>query len=121
MRRFIVANGASRFAALADAPRGGEEEEASPDRPVVGRAGWRRADAEGRWEYLVATQVWDAEVCAGTEPREVARALRARGLLRTESATRLTAKSPRIRGYGRPRVYWVAGAILDDSGERECP
>jgi uncharacterized protein (DUF927 family) len=121
VRRFIVANGASRFAALADAPCGGEEEEASPDRPVVGRAGWRRADAEGRWEYLVATQVWDAEVCAGTEPREVARALRARGLLRTESATRLTAKSPRIRGYGRPRIYWVTGAILDDSGERECP
>jgi putative DNA primase/helicase len=87
---------------------------------IVNRAGWKRRDAAGRWEYLVLSTVWAKEVCAGMDPKEAARALKAAGLLRTESNSRLTVKQ-RIAGHNRPRVYQVLGAILDgvEDGEGE--
>lgn len=119
---FIALHGASRFATIAD---GGAEDgatvadEVTPDRPVINRAGWRRLDAAGRWEYLIFCDVWDREICAGADPREVARTLRDKRLLFTEGADRLKTRAPRIRGYDRPRVYHVSGAILG-GGEGEA-
>ncbi len=52
------------------------------------------------------------------DPKEAARALKAAGLLRTESNSRLTVKQ-RIPGHDRPRVYQVLGAILDGAIDGE--
>ncbi|TLU71226.1 DUF927 domain-containing protein [Lichenicoccus roseus] len=110
VRHFIALHGSSRFATLVSMGMG-VEEEADPHRTLSNRAGWRRKDSSGRWEYLIQSEVWAKEVCAGADPREVARALKACDLLLTEEG-RLTSKQ-RIPGYDRPRVYRVAGGILD--------
>jgi uncharacterized protein (DUF927 family) len=106
VQHFVAAHGASRFEVLD--MRGDAVETRIPN-----RAGWRRKDAEGRWEYLFEASVWQKEVCAGMDHRDVARSLKAAGLLRTEAEGRLTSKAPRIPGQGRPRVYLVTGGILE--------
>jgi putative DNA primase/helicase len=115
VRLFLVQHGASRFTVLAQSADGGWEE-AHPDRPVVNRAGWRKLRARGgRDEYLIAPEVWRAEVCApaGLDPAAMARTLAEAGFLRRGEAARLTVKD-RVPGLANPgRFYAVSAALLE--------
>ncbi len=110
VRAFIEAHGASRFELA-----GRDENLAEPR--TVNRAGFRRRAGDA-WGYLIFPQTWRAEVCKGLDPKLVADALIARGLL-LGSTRRHRAASEWVPGHGKKlRVYIVSGAILE-SGDAE--
>jgi uncharacterized protein (DUF927 family) len=49
-------------------------------RPMGSRLGWRTGDGADR-QWLVPAEVWKSEICAGLDPKAVARALGERGML----------------------------------------
>ena len=90
VRAFIELHGGARFQDLdIDGP------EDDTERRIISRAGFRtqryRASANVAEQkhnvYLILPEVFRQEVCAGYDPREVARALRERGLLLTQEST----------------------------------
>ncbi len=70
VRLFIVQHGDSRFDPL-DNPEA---------KPSPNRAGWRKGEGEER-EWLIPPETWKAEICAGLDPKDVARTLAERGLI----------------------------------------
>jgi uncharacterized protein (DUF927 family) len=111
VRAFIAAHGSSRFETLRAVA--GSNEEAPDDRPISNRAGWKR-QKYGEWEYLIPTDIWKREVCAGLDPSRVAAVLAKRGFL-LGATERHAADSIRITGYPRRmRLYRVPAAILGE-------
>jgi uncharacterized protein (DUF927 family) len=114
VRRFLTAHGDARFEAI-----GADADDKAPR--IINRAGWKRRDGDG-WLFLVAPDVFKAEVAAGLDADAVARALRAAGLLATDDDARLM-RRVRLPGVaGLARVYAIKGEILaaGDGGE-EAP
>jgi putative DNA primase/helicase len=98
VRLFIEQHGDSRFDSLD-----------SPDaRPVLNRAGWRKGSGEDR-RWMIPSENWK-EVCAGLDPKFVAKVLAERGML--ERGNDANAKVERIDGALK-RVYVVAPRIFD--------
>ena len=99
VRLFIEQHGESRFEPL----------DTSEARPVINRAGWRRGDGAAR-EWLIPSEVWKAEICAGLDPKFVARTLTERGMLeRTGDGFQPVRK---ISGANK-RVYVINASIFD--------
>ena len=115
VRSFIGAHGASRFSRLTPASHleAAPAEESDSERPVMNRAGWRRLTAAG-WEYLILPEVWRNEVCRGLDPAAVARVVKDSGFLSPGEGKNL-ARSTRIPGEGKPRLYVIAPGILAPS------
>lgn len=107
IRRFIEAHGSSRFQAF-----GEQEGEAK----IINRAGFRRKDDDGRWEYLVLPEAWKSEVCAGQDARALARELQRRSFLvpGSDGKPQSTHKLP---GMGAKRCYHLSAEIVSDGGE----
>jgi uncharacterized protein (DUF927 family) len=115
VRLFLVQHGASRFTVLQNSA--GKWVERFPERPVPNRAGWRkqRELGQARDEYLIAPEIWKAEVCApaGLDPAETARTLAEAGFLRCGERGRLQAEE-RVPGQARAtRVYAVSAELLE--------
>jgi hypothetical protein len=103
VRRFLTAHGDARFEAI-----GADADDKAPR--IINRAGWKRRDGDG-WLFLVAPDVFKAEVAAGLDADAVARALRAAGLLATDDDARLM-RRVRLPGVaGLARVYAIKGEI----------
>ncbi|GGK55716.1 DUF927 domain-containing protein [Salinarimonas ramus] len=99
VRRFIVANGTSRFA-----------DYEAPHETVRDCVGWRRSDS-GETDYLFDVDQWNSVVFNGTalNPKRAIEALDQSGHLKKMEG-RKTAKA---KINCRPiRVYWVKGTIL---------
>jgi putative DNA primase/helicase len=99
VRLFIEQHGEARFACLDDAD----------GRPVANRAGYRKGNGSAR-EWWVLPQVWRAEICAGHDPRFVARVLAEAGMLRTQGEG--LACKVRI-GDTTQRAYVVTAGIFE--------
>jgi uncharacterized protein (DUF927 family) len=104
IRHFLEAHGNSRFQTI------GEGDEIR----VINRAGFRRKDDDGRWEYFVLPEAWKSEVCAA---RDLARELLHRGFLvpGSDGKPQSTHKLP---GMGAKRCYHLSAQIVSDGGER---
>jgi uncharacterized protein (DUF927 family) len=101
VRLFIEQHGDSRFDSLDN-----------PDaRPVINRAGWRKSLGENR-RWMIPTEVWKVEVCAGLDPKFTAKVLAERGMLERESDG--NAKVVKIEGTSK-RVYVITPRIFDGS------
>ena len=70
VRRFIEAHGEYRFEPLDNGDA----------RDVPNRAGWRKGEGADR-EWLIPSETWRAEICAGLDPKVVARTLCEAGIL----------------------------------------
>ncbi len=100
VRLIIEVHGESRFEAI-----DGESEA----RPVINRLGWRRGDGGNR-EWLVPSEIWKSEICAGLDPRQVAKVLGERGMLQKAG----DGWQPLRRIGGRVvRVYVITAAIFE--------
>ena len=98
VRHFIEAHGEARF------------DVDDPDaRPVPNRAGWRKGAGEER-RWLILPEVWKQDVCAGLDPKFVARVLADRGALAKSSDGNMRVE--RIAGTPK-RVYVVTPRIFD--------
>lgn len=72
---------------------------------VINRAGyWRRN--RGKKEYLITSEVFKKDICAGLDPIRTAKILRDNGCLVTNESDRLTIK------LGRKRFYCVTDDLL---------
>jgi uncharacterized protein (DUF927 family) len=105
VKSFLEQHGTSRFEGLTSAE----------GQRTINRAGFYRADAEGRREYLVLPEAFRREVCAGFDSKSAIRSLLARGWLVPGSDDKATQK-PRLPGIGPTRVY-VLGGTLWEAGE----
>ncbi|WP_025322011.1 DUF927 domain-containing protein [Deferrisoma camini] len=101
VREFILRHRA-RFQALADP---------SADVPRD-RAGFVTADGD----FLILPSAF-AEAVGDLDHRAVARELLARQLLKVDQSDRLVSKAPRSADAGRPPVYWVRAALLEEEGD----
>lgn len=82
----------------------------------MNRAGFRRRNADGRWEYLVLPEAWRGELCQGFDPKALAEAMAAQGLLMPSGdKEKPLDRKEYLPGLGRPRVFRVLPAILSGS------
>ncbi|MGO4869846.1 MAG: DUF927 domain-containing protein [Roseiarcus sp.] len=103
VRHFIETHGEARFDNLDDLDA----------RPVPNRAGWRKGAGEDR-RWLIPSEAWKHDVCAGHNPQFVARVLAERGALAKGSDGNMRVE--RIAGTTK-RVYVVTPRIFDGADE----
>ena len=84
--------------------------ESSAAAKTINRAGWRRRNHEGSWEYY-ATAEGFREMTSGFDQTLVVRALIERGLLLPDSAGK-TARSLTVPGQGKIRLYHLSAATI---------
>ncbi len=107
IRHFLEAHGSSRFQTI------GEGDEAR----VINRAGFRRKDGDGRWEYLVLPEAWRSEVCAGQDARALAKELQRRGFLVPDKGDEKLQARHKLPGMGTKRCYHLSAQIVSDGAE----
>ncbi len=105
VRSFFEQHGASRF----------EDVTGAEGQRIINRAGFYRADADGRREYLVLPEAFRRELCAGFDSKAAIRTVRAHGWLVPGSDDKATQK-PRLPGIGPTRVY-IFGSKLWEAAE----
>lgn len=106
VRLVIQQHGESRFEVI-----GGDGD--GDARPVINRLGWRTGDGADR-EWLIPSEIWKSEICAGLDPKFVANALGERGMLQRAG----DGWQPTRRIAGRVvRVYAVKSAILEGASD----
>ncbi|RQS00230.1 DUF927 domain-containing protein [Burkholderia sp. Bp8991] len=103
VKAFFEAHEESRFSDLSD----------TSDRPTINRAGFRRAGEHGT-EYLVLPEVFKREICAGYEPKSVAKALADAEWIRPGANGR-TQRAERLPGKGPTKVYVFTARLWGDS------
>jgi uncharacterized protein (DUF927 family) len=102
VRLFIEQHGESRFDPLNDCEA----------KPVLNRAGWRKGDGASR-EWKIPPETWRVEICAGLDPKMVARTLAELGVL--ERAADGFQPVRKIASTNK-RVYIVNASIFDGGG-----
>jgi uncharacterized protein (DUF927 family) len=109
VRRFIEANGSSRFEPAK--PRMNNVGEVIPEK-TVNRTGFRAEEPDGEIEFWILPETFRSEVCNGLDYRGVARALDKKGHLHREHPA-LTRK-PYIGALRKDlRVFAVKSSILE--------
>ena len=76
------------------------------------RAGWRKGEGLER-EWLIPSETWRGEICAGLDPKLVARTLWQAGILRRASDGFQQVRT--IDGASK-RVFVIGAAIFDGGG-----
>lgn len=97
VRAFVLAHAMSRFVPA-------WEESGEPRIPPRDLAGFRKQEADG-WDYYITTSAWRDEVCRGLDSRAVASQLAKRGMLLLPTSGPHRAKSIKVPGYNRLRLY----------------
>jgi putative DNA primase/helicase len=104
VRLFIEQYGDSRFDPLGE----------SEARPANNRAGWRDGTGPSR-QWFIPPETWKWELCAGLDPKFVAKTLAARGMLkRAKDGHQSVVK---IEGTAK-RVYVITARIFDGSADQ---
>jgi putative DNA primase/helicase len=113
VQAFISVHGSSRFERWGESA---ETSQSSTAQRTINRAGWRRKDLEGRWEYLVTTDGFH-EMTAGFDRRTLVRALIERGLLLPDDEGK-SSRSMTVPEHGKLRLYhFPADALGGGSGD----
>lgn len=112
VRRFIEANGESRFTPWHDGI------DSSSDSKTINRAGFRKAADDGRTEYFIFPETYRTEVCRGFNPTAVTKLLIEKGLLNIAPDGKAQVQV-RIPGTGRTRAYHLKADILGSQSEKE--
>ena len=107
IRHFLEAHGSSRFQTI------GEGDETR----VINRAGFRRKDDDGHWEYFVLPEAWKSEVCAGQDSRALGKELQRRGFLKQDKGDGKLQARHKLPGMGTKRCYHLRAQIVADGGE----
>lgn len=113
LRAFLSQHGGSRF----------EGYNETTTEKIINRAGWRRLDEIGRWEYLVLPTVFRNEICRSLNSTMIARALAEQGFLVPEKGylEREEKKKAAILAtppnQPRQRLYLCPSAALGDEND----
>jgi uncharacterized protein (DUF927 family) len=114
VRAFIERHGEARFGLIIHDVEG-QRVMGDDGRAIHLRAGWRiqPRGGGGGWLYLILPEVWRAEVCAGLDPQQAARALQRTGHLHGGDGKNLARKEWVPSERRQLRVYAVDGSILE--------
>lgn len=107
VRAFLEMHGSSRFEAI---------DSIDHEPRTFNRVGFWRDGESGR-EFLVTSEAWRTEVCAGMDANRVARVLAANGFLTKDSAGRNSITVTLPSGIGKTRCYVISSAIFDAEAE----
>jgi putative DNA primase/helicase len=102
VKGFLEAHGSSRF-----------QVEGQEDAKVINRVGFKKTDEDSNTKYLILTESFRKEVCAGYDSKIVAKELASRGYLIPGDGRNL-ARREKIEGFNRPRVYVLTSALLEE-------
>jgi putative DNA primase/helicase len=105
VRAFLLAHGMSRFVAA----WGESGETRIPPRDL---AGFRKQEPDG-WDYYITTSAWRDEVCSGLDSRALAAQLAERGLLLLPPSGPHRAKSIKVPGHNKLRLYHIPAHFLE--------
>ena len=105
LRAFVLAHGMSRFVPA-------WEESGEPRIPPRDLAGFRKQEADG-WDYYITTSAWRDEVCRGFDTRALASQLAERGMLLVPTSGPHRAKSIKVPGYNKLRLYHIPARFLE--------
>lgn len=108
IRAFIEAHGSSRFEVLT------MTDDSLDTGKIINRAGFRKQNDEGEFEYLFLPEIFRQEVCKGFDYKSVCKVLARRGFLQHDSAG--YQKQLKYAGT-KIRPYWISSKILSDSDE----
>jgi len=110
LRRFLEAHGESRFTEIG---MHDDDEVANPNRTTINRVGFRKLAADGLTDYFFLPEAWKTEVCAGMNPREFTKQLRAANVLvlGNDGKSQVTMRLP---GLGTVKVYHVRSSVIGD-------
>jgi putative DNA primase/helicase len=106
VRLFFQLHGDSRFARWDQAA----------DRTIIQRAGFKKQDDEGAWEFYVFTEVFKTEICKGIDPSYTAKVCIKHGLLLPSSDNKTTRRE-RLPGIGPTRCYRFTSKVLNEHEE----
>ena len=113
VRLYLELHGESRLSPWRDA-----DESHKPR--TINRAGFRKGkDDLGGLAYYVEAEVFRSEVCAGFDPRQVARTLALHGALRLDSNGGFTRRE-RLPDGRKARVYVILPELWGDDGDGEA-
>ncbi|MBW8075202.1 DUF927 domain-containing protein [Metallibacterium scheffleri] len=113
VRLFLAQHGESRFSPWRDA-----DESHKPR--TINRAGFRKGkDDGGGLAYYVEAEVFRGDVCAGFDPRQVARTLALHGALRLDGDGGFTRRE-RLPDGRKARVYVILPELWGDDGDGEA-
>jgi putative DNA primase/helicase len=122
-RSFLQTHGMARFIPAweeekEEKARQQAEKPLPPRTPIPQRdvAGFRKKSEDG-WEFCINDSGW-AEICAGFNPKLVAKALIDEGYLLADTDGRAK-KHVRIPGYGKARYYHITSRLLQDREDLE--
>ena len=104
VQRFFESHGSSRF----------EEYEHEGTERVHNRAGFRKKNSHGGWDYFVLPQVFRQEVCNGFALATICKALHERGLLKrsSENKNQVNKSLPSADGKKQMKVYHILPDII---------
>jgi uncharacterized protein (DUF927 family) len=108
VRHFLEVHGESRFTAIS-----GQVSTIDDARATINRAGFRKATSDGRTEFFVLPEAWVSEICDGTNPTQVTKAVRDANLLNTGPDGKSTVQI-RLPSMGKKRVYHLKPDILGE-------
>lgn len=112
VREFLERNGESRFTLMA--PRGIED---NIGQRTINRAGFRKGNDNGAFEYWVFPEVYRTELCRGFDPKSVTQVLTNAGHLELASNGR-SQVTKRLPGIDvSTRVYVIKSSIFKDESE----
>lgn len=113
VRLFLAMHGESRFSPWRDA-----DESHKPR--TINRAGFRKGKDDGEGlAYYIEAEVFRSEICAGFDPRQVARTLAHAGALRLDSKGGFT-RHERLPDGRKARVFVVLPELWADDEESEA-
>ncbi len=101
VRSFFATNGASRFQDIRIA-----------NQHIINRAGFFRLDRDHQREFLVLSECFQREVCAGFDPTDAVKILRERGWLLPGSER--PKQRVRLPGMGTPWVYVIGARMWEE-------
>lgn len=108
IRKFLEAHGIARFEPI-------NTDDQNTDQRTINRAGFRRENDAGNWEYLVLPETYRTELCKGLDTSAINRGLLEYGLLIPDTTDGKATSRHRLPGMGVKRVYHIAAAIMGDS------
>jgi putative DNA primase/helicase len=109
VRAFLEMYGASRFEEPWPRNVGGSSVD-HERRPII-RAGFRKQDQDGNWEYYIQREAWRDELCKGFDPKAIAKAMIAKGWMKRGEGVHLAPKVE-VRNNGTPRLYRISSGFL---------
>jgi putative DNA primase/helicase len=113
VKQFLEAHGSSRFEAPWEELGQQLDDDCRAVR-TINRAGFRRRNSEGNWEYFILPETWRNEVCKGFNATAIAREMIARRWLEPGEDNNL-AKKVAVPGHRKPRLYCINATFFDGS------